>query len=194
MEDDIMNAKKEIDGIKQRKKKLYESLMECLSKIYNCELDIKIIDSDEYFATKKNEALSNLNANVESETQSQVASPSRHRKKLPKKKLDSFVLKTLNMKEQSMRNEKKNEINQIKTNYGDRLKEIRTEIEKIKDMINKKKRILKINVRKLLDYYHQILFEGLDARQEGLMWVIKAIWNLGRICKCLFFLSFYCGA
>lgn len=45
-------------------------------------------------------------------------------------------------------------------------------------------------MKRLLDHYHKILYEGLDARQEGLMWVIKAIWNLGENVKLSFFPTF----
>ena len=33
--------------------------------------------------------------------------------------------------------------------------------------------------KELLDYYHKILYEGIDTRKSGLSWVIKAIWDLG---------------
>ena len=33
--------------------------------------------------------------------------------------------------------------------------------------------------KELLDYYHQILLEGVDTRKYGLSWVIEEIWNLG---------------
>ncbi len=31
-----------------------------------------------------------------------------------------------------------------------------------------------------LAYYHTLLYEGLDSRKEGLIWIIKGIWLLGR--------------
>ena len=31
----------------------------------------------------------------------------------------------------------------------------------------------------LSNYYHNLLYEGLDVRQEGLCWIIKAIWQIG---------------
>ncbi len=41
------------------------------------------------------------------------------------------------------------------------------------------KRELK-NIRtQQVKYYHTLLSEGRDARQEGLAWIIKAIWWLG---------------
>jgi len=32
---------------------------------------------------------------------------------------------------------------------------------------------------KLMLHYHNLLNEGIDTRQEGLVWIIKSIWNLG---------------
>ena len=32
---------------------------------------------------------------------------------------------------------------------------------------------------KLIYHYHTILSQGKDTRKEGLVWIIKAIWNLG---------------
>jgi hypothetical protein len=42
----------------------------------------------------------------------------------------------------------------------------------------------------LLCYYHNILQEGREIRKEGLVWVIKAIWNLGYDVIISFFPSF----
>lgn len=46
-----------------------------------------------------------------------------------------------------------------------------------------KTQALKVELAKLqkqqLSYYHALLSEGADCRQEGLIWVIKVIWHLG---------------
>ena len=185
-EDEIMNQKKEINELKDKRDKLYETLIKMLSNIYNCDLDIMIIDSDEYCNEKKNEALMSMNSG-EIDTLSQNG---KKKKGNNKKKLDLFVLKKLNIKEQALKNEKKNEINAMKLSYIDKVKELKGEIDKIKDIISQKKKLLKKNIKSLLDHYHNILYEGLDARQEGLMWTIKSIWNLGENVKMSFFPSF----
>ena len=63
-----------------------------------------------------------------------------------------------------------------KLEYKEKLKpkieEIRIKLEEFKGEYN----ILK---NKLLLHYHKILIEGTDTRSEGLIWIIKAIWNLG---------------
>ena len=49
----------------------------------------------------------------------------------------------------------------------------------ITEFIETIKNELKIIKNKLILHYHKILNEGLDTRSEGLIWIIKAIWNLG---------------
>ena len=41
-----------------------------------------------------------------------------------------------------------------------------------------KKELDTIKKQQLL-YYHALLSEGADFRQEGLIWIIKVIWQLG---------------
>ena len=45
--------------------------------------------------------------------------------------------------------------------------------------IDKNNEEIKKITNKLLYHYHTILSEGKDTRKEGLVWIIKAIWNLG---------------
>ncbi len=37
---------------------------------------------------------------------------------------------------------------------------------------------LKASVQKQLDYYHNLLAEGKDIRNDGLSWVLRVIWEL----------------
>jgi len=46
-----------------------------------------------------------------------------------------------------------------------------------KDINKNNEEIAKIT-NKLLFHYHSILSEGKDTRKEGIVWIIKAIWNL----------------
>ena len=80
-----------------------------------------------------------------------------------KKKYDNF------MKEQE---EKINELKKEKKIYEDKVNEIEIEIDK--DKKNEK-----IIVDKLMMSYKESLFKGKHVKSEGLVWIIKAIWNLG---------------
>jgi len=56
-------------------------------------------------------------------------------------------------------------LKQISLEIKDNIKRIKEEMESIRN--------------KLMLHYHSLLSEGLDTRQEGLVWIIKSIWNLG---------------
>lgn len=80
-----------------------------------------------------------------------------------KKKYDNF------MKEQEERiNELKNE----KKKLEEKIKELEIEIDKYK-------KDEKIIVNKLMMSYKESLFKGKNVKSEGLVWIIRAIWNLG---------------
>ncbi len=61
----------------------------------------------------------------------------------------------------------RNEKLKLSKKLNDKNKEIKLVGTKLKEIKNK-----------LMLHYHTLLREGLDTRQEGLVWLIKAIWNL----------------
>jgi len=71
--------------------------------------------------------------------------------------------------------EKRNEIKikkEKKANLRKKLDKLETEQGKIQSELHSV-------TTKLMYYYHKILNEWVDIRNEGLIWVIKAVWNLG---------------
>ena len=52
-------------------------------------------------------------------------------------------------------------------------------VEYVKEDINIKIQQRDSIQNELSNYYHNLLYEGLDVRQEGLCWIIKAIWQIG---------------
>ena len=60
---------------------------------------------------------------------------------------------------------------ETKINLAFKNSEINKKIEEIKKELSDTK-------YKLLLHYHVLLKEGIDTRHEGLVWLIKAIWNL----------------
>jgi len=71
--------------------------------------------------------------------------------------------------------------------YGDQINDLRKEIENKATEINEiteKIESVKFEMSKLKEeqseYFHKLLSEGMDTRQEGLCWIIKAIWVLGK--------------
>ena len=95
------------------------------------------------------------------------------------KGLDHFVL---NM----MQSQRKKEYENVKKHQYDKihiLKEEWKELSKIVNEIdveieaNKKKE--KAIVSRLMTFYKELLFKGKNVKKDGLVWIIKAIWNLG---------------
>jgi hypothetical protein len=77
--------------------------------------------------------------------------------------------------------------NEGKIEIKDKLKIKLEEINYKLDEIKEESKVIK---NKLLLHYHKILNKGIDTRQEGLIWVIKAIWNLGHNVIMYYFPSF----
>jgi predicted nucleic acid-binding Zn-ribbon protein len=63
------------------------------------------------------------------------------------------------------------ELKEINLKIKEQIKQLDEEISELKSQINQ----LKDNLN---DYYHGLLEAGIDAREEGLSWIIKAIWRL----------------
>ena len=188
MEEDILRLKKEINDSKFQRDIMYKEFLHTLHIIDDFKLEIQLIDSEEYYADKKNEVLNSMGDNM-----STIGSGGAKHKKKEKhrqRKMDLFVLQTLSMKEQSIKNEKKNALNEQTLAHIEKAKLKGEEIKKLEELIAAKSRILEKRIETLIDHYHQILYEGLDTRQEGLSWVIKDIWKLGQNVKLSFFPKF----
>lgn len=80
----------------------------------------------------------------------------------------------INKRERDLQN-LKNEIE----NKKEAKEKLKLKIEEIKNNLEAEKTELKSIKNKLMLHYHKILNDGLDTRQEGLLWALKAIWNLG---------------
>ncbi len=61
-----------------------------------------------------------------------------------------------------------------------RLRENLARLETLKMKIASWKMQLTTLKTQQLKYYHKLLYEGKEARQEGLAWIVKAIWVLGQ--------------
>jgi hypothetical protein len=53
------------------------------------------------------------------------------------------------------------------------------ELQQIKEKKHKYKFELASIKNDLIVHYHRLLHDGTDTRNEGLTWIIKAIWSLG---------------
>lgn len=86
----------------------------------------------------------------------------------------SELQKEVIQREKNLKNLK--EDNELKKEERERLK---NQSIYIKEKINSTKEELDTLKNKLMLHYHLLLSEGTDTRNEGLVWIIKSIWNLG---------------
>ena len=73
---------------------------------------------------------------------------------------------------------KKSEFESDITNNKKNILQLKEKISKINEEINLLKTKYNNNKKELINHYHQLLFEGIDTREEGLIWVIQSIWDL----------------
>eukprot|EP00831_Metopus_contortus_P054062 TRINITY_DN4547_c0_g1_i5.p1 TRINITY_DN4547_c0_g1~~TRINITY_DN4547_c0_g1_i5.p1 ORF type:complete len:440 (-),score=74.86 TRINITY_DN4547_c0_g1_i5:75-1394(-) len=80
------------------------------------------------------------------------------------------------------RNRKEFEISQLRTQQSSFKKEIHSNSEELKkiysEIIELKNELGEVKSMQTA-YYHALLYEGTDPRHEGLIWIIKVIWQLG---------------
>lgn len=166
------------DLITQRNK-LDQSLQSLLAKLSDYDMDMEFIEVN----TKLKEK------NYETEMYSNAITGLKQKNKT-KIKSDLFLRKTNFAKEISENADKKMKItSQKEAMYKEYLNE-RKRYVRVKEKIAIKKKRLNIIKKELADYYHQLLYGGIDFRQEGLVWIIKAIWNLDQKVEMSFFPPF----
>ncbi len=181
MEDEILYLKKEVEKLKKEKDDISQKMIYTLKQIHNDEMEISFLNSDEFFHKLISERLENHFIHIEERKSQFSITPSKksfQKKKSKKDNNDTFYLKTLQLKEQTTRNNKKKEVEETLKLNLEKLKMYKLDLEKLKEEYKKKKIILDSKIKYLSDYYHKKLYEGIDIRNEGLIWIMKAIWNL----------------
>ena len=200
MEDEIIKLKKNLEDCKGRKLMVSNNIINTLKVIQDYEMDIKFLNSDEYFLNiaKNNYNLDDIMmddsksvVSKRSQTKSPVKSPIKSPVKIKSQKnFDSFYLKTIQLKQTAMKNEQKDVLQKNLEDNITKLNNFKKQYEVIKQEYKVQKQYLEEKINFLCDYYHRKLYEGLDIRSEGLIWIMKAIWNLGKNIKLSFFPSF----
>ena len=144
MEDEISFLKKEVEKVKKEKDDISQKMILTLKQIHNDEMEISFLNSDEFFHKLISERLENHFIHIEERKSQFSITPSKksfQKKKSKKDNNDTFYLKTLQLKEQTTRNQKKKEVEEtIKLNL-EKLKNYKLNFEKLKEE-NKKKKII----------------------------------------------------
>jgi len=105
--------------------------------------------------------------------------PPKTRKSISKKSFEKFKVNLLQSQlqkefEMFLNSQKEKELN-MKLNK----KNLENELKKLDKELEKTKKEEKEIIRKLMQYYKEILFKGKPVKKDGLVWVVKAIWYLG---------------
>jgi len=159
LEIQVMNSKETFDNSKDQKNKQKE-----LEKI-----------NDKVEKIKKRNNGSLLNVDKEKEENEKIENSKNNNDAAQNKLLKLKNMYQLKKEQDYQKKLKYDKLNTLKTklsNINEPLKKLNEEIFEIKKEEN-------IVVRKLMAHYETLLYQGEEVRNEGLIWIIKAIWNLG---------------
>ena len=156
LEIQVMKSMEMLENSRERKNKQRElekdnNQFEKMKKKNNLTIDKEIDENDKTENIKDNntEAQNKL---IKIKNMYQLKKEQDFQKKLKYEKLDTLKNKLVNINEP--------------------LKQLNQEIFEIKRKEN-------LVIQKLMSHYESLLFKGEEVRNEGLVWIIKAIWNLG---------------
>ena len=167
---ELQSKQYEIERIQREKKELENKLNQ---KVINA-MNGKIPNLMQGLNINNNNSASN-NTNQSTYKDSNIGKQNSGDKAEEKmKKVKSMIMAKKEQEEQ-----KYEKINQIKK-YKEDLKEIDTEINSLNKELTELKEKDNDLVDRLMKHYQALLFQGKDTRNEGLIWIIKSIWNLGK--------------
>ena len=213
---ELKKIRNEYNKKKEEKNNIYNKFKNIIDKIDEMNLEIQIINSktlmenlkepktkqketDEKSNKKKkniSKELSNITDGIDTEKIKQI---------------ESEEIKTINNNNDDI----ENKMNKIKNLYQmkketdfqkkikfDKINRLKEELNKISQPLQKINKYLddlrkkeKIVINKLMIHYETLLYKGEEVRNEGLIWIIKAMWNLGENVPMSFippFLDFHC--
>ncbi len=213
LEKDLNKKLKQINDItslkKKNKSKIYDNFKKIIKEIDNVSYDTQLINpklNGKNFPRKRESCISlkkghrRPSFNLESLNNSSF-SDNDHNIELNNNNLqtcnDKFT--KLNVLQSLYRDQKKkdfearlkqDQIGELKKE----LKQLKLPLKSINNEINELKTVEKNIKQRLMRYYQELLYNGKEIRNEGLIWIIKAIWRLGENVPMSFmpaFLDFY---
>jgi len=176
----LENKRKEIETKIEKIKRIMEplssELTKILKKIDNYKLELELIKNFDFsesnfkkiYLSQKKSSNTNTNNPNNNENLSDISS-----ERIKTKNLENFI-KTEKMK-----------INNKKINIKEKLEtliikkdNILIKYDSCEVDLKELKKELKLIKDELIIHYHKLLLEGKDTRNEGLSWIIRAIWKL----------------
>ena len=184
-ENEIEDLKILTNNLKEEINEIYKKITYLNKQIYDFDLEESVIDYQ--FIKESNQKIENeINDNKTIVTGKNGKNKSSKKTQL----IYSFMAKTMLLNLEKEKKEKKENIEKEKEDLIYKVEIVKKDILEKENEYKKKKILLKEKIQKLSYSYHKKLYEGLDIRNEGLVWIIKAIWNLGENIQMSFFPKF----
>ena len=172
LEIQIINSKNFMENLKEKKTKLKEEekmMKENLEK--NNKIKQNLIDTISKELPEISEGLDMNKFNIMDTEESKKYSNDIENKMNKIKNL--YLMKKNSDFEKKIKFDK---INQLK----EELNKINEPLEQINKELNELRKKEKTVINKLMIHYETLLYKGEEVRNEGLIWIIKAMWTLGQ--------------
>ena len=172
----LLDLKSKIDQLKEEKENYNNEISKLLNKIDDNEIYLDAILSH-----------NNSNTNILKEFNSGKKIANNKKNELRRAssiylkddlKTKKFNLISTLQRDFEENQKKKNEFENDITNNKENILQLKEKISKINEEINLLKIKYNKNKKELINHYHQLLYEGIDTRDEGLIWIIQSIWDL----------------
>ena len=158
---------------KEEKENVYVNFKKMVDEVEKIKLELQIMNSREFndkFIEQKKKEIEKSNEEITKEN-NEFNNNTTSNKRLSK--IQSMF--KIQKEQEYLKQLKYDKLNALKmkiSNINIPLKKLNKEIFEIK---NQERNV----VNKLMTHYETLLFRGEEVRNEGLIWIIKAIWSLG---------------
>ena len=158
---------------KEEKENVYINFKKMVDEVEKIKLELQIMNSREFndkFIERKKKEIEKSNEEITKEN-NEFNNNTTSNKRLSK--IQSMF--KIQKEQEYLKQLKYDKLNALKmkiSNINIPLKKLNKEIFEIK---NQERNV----VNKLMTHYETLLFRGEEVRNEGLIWIIKAIWSLG---------------
>ena len=158
---------------KEEKENVYINFKKMVDEVEKIKLELQIMNSREFndkFIEQKKKEIEKSNEEISKEN-NEFNNNTTSNKRLSK--IQSMF--KIQKEQEYLKQLKYDKLNALKmkiSNINIPLKKLNKEIFEIK---NQERNV----VKKLMTHYETLLFRGEEVRNEGLIWIIKAIWSLG---------------
>jgi hypothetical protein len=179
---ELKKLKQQHQEKKEEKDNIYINFKKIKDEIDEINLDIQTINYREFFANLRKDNEKFKKKNVVEKSNSEIKKGNSENKEDSKSNNDSSENKLIKLKK--MQTIKKEQDYNKKLKY-DRLNLLKSQLSNLREpLINLNKELNEIKKKekeithKLMAHYESLLFKGEEVRSEGLVWIIKAMWNL----------------